>query len=170
MDLPDTATIKQLLEAGAHFGHQTGRWHPRMKNYIFTKRNGIHIIDLEKTAVMLDKVCKVDTIITNTEKEALILEASLIKRHRPKYNIILRDDKSYPLIKVTVQEEWPRVHMTRKKKRDGARYFGPYSSSSAMWTTLNLLQKIFPLRRCKGSELSSCNGMCNGQSCYRGCI
>jgi len=55
--LPDTATIKQLLEAGAHFGHQTGRWHPRMKGYIFTKRNGIHIIDLEKTAVMLDKAC-----------------------------------------------------------------------------------------------------------------
>jgi len=56
--LPDTTTIKQLLEAGAHFGHQTGRWHPRMKNYIFTKRNGIHIIDLEKTAVMLDRACE----------------------------------------------------------------------------------------------------------------
>jgi small subunit ribosomal protein S2 len=55
--LPDTATIKQLLEAGAHFGHQTGRWNPRMKDYIFTKRNGIHIIDLEKTAAMLDKAC-----------------------------------------------------------------------------------------------------------------
>ena len=55
--MPDTATIKQLLEAGAHFGHQTGRWHPRMKNYIFTKRNAIHIIDLEKTAVMLDDAC-----------------------------------------------------------------------------------------------------------------
>ncbi len=56
--MPDTATIKQLLEAGAHFGHQTGRWHPRMKNYIFTKRNGIHIIDLEKTASMMDKACQ----------------------------------------------------------------------------------------------------------------
>lgn len=55
--MPDTATIKQLLEAGAHFGHQTGRWHPRMKQYIFTKRNGIHIIDLEQTASMLDKAC-----------------------------------------------------------------------------------------------------------------
>jgi small subunit ribosomal protein S2 len=64
--LPDTATIKQLLEAGAHFGHQTGRWHPRMKNYIFTKRNGIHIIDLEKTAVMLDKACD---FIRNTVAE-----------------------------------------------------------------------------------------------------
>ena len=56
--MPDTATIKQLLEAGAHFGHQTGRWHPRMKSYIFTKRNGIHIIDLEQTATMLDKACE----------------------------------------------------------------------------------------------------------------
>jgi small subunit ribosomal protein S2 len=56
--LPDTATIKELLEAGAHFGHQTSKWHPRMKKYIFTKRNGIHIIDLEQTAVMLDKACQ----------------------------------------------------------------------------------------------------------------
>lgn len=56
--MPDTATVKQLLEAGAHFGHQTGRWNPRMKEYIFTKRNGIHIIDLEKTAVMLDRACE----------------------------------------------------------------------------------------------------------------
>ncbi|MFC1945611.1 30S ribosomal protein S2 [Chloroflexota bacterium] len=55
--MPDTASVKQLLEAGAHFGHQTGRWNPKMKNYIFTKRNGIHIIDLEKTAVLLDKAC-----------------------------------------------------------------------------------------------------------------
>jgi len=55
--LPDTTTIKQLLEAGAHFGHQTGRWHPRMKSYIFTKRNGIHIIDLEQTATKLDEAC-----------------------------------------------------------------------------------------------------------------
>lgn len=106
-----------------------------------------------KTSAMLSRVAKVDFVITNTEKEALILEASLIKRHRPKYNVILRDDKSYPLIKVTVQEEWPRVHMTRRKRRDGSRYFGPYASSSAMWSTLNLLQKIFPLRRCKGADL-----------------
>jgi len=56
--LPDTATIKELLEAGAHFGHQTSRWHPRMKKYIFTKRNGIHIIDLEQTASMLDEACE----------------------------------------------------------------------------------------------------------------
>jgi excinuclease ABC subunit C len=106
-----------------------------------------------KTAVMLTHVEKADILITRTEKEALILEASLIKRHKAKYNVILRDDKSYPLIKVTVQEEWPRVFMTRRKKNDGARYFGPYASASAMWSTLKLLSSLFPLRRCKGSHL-----------------
>jgi excinuclease ABC subunit C len=109
--------------------------------------------EYNKTAVMLDKVKKVDTIITNTEKEALILEASLIKKYKPKYNIILRDDKNYPYIKVTVQEEWPRVYMTRRKSRDKARYFGPYSSSGAMWSTLRLISTLFPLRKCKGSKL-----------------
>ena len=106
-----------------------------------------------KTAVMLNQVVKVNTIITATEKEALILEASLIKKYKPKYNIILRDDKNYPHIKVTIQEEWPRVFMTRKKLKDGARYFGPYSSVSAMWTTLKLISNLFPLRNCKGGKL-----------------
>ncbi len=109
--------------------------------------------DHNKTTVMLSHVWKVDTIITHTEKEALILEASLIKKHKPKYNIILRDDKNYPFIKVTVQDTWPRVHMTRRRSKDGARYFGPYSSSSAMWATLRLLSNLFPLRKCKGTKV-----------------
>lgn len=113
-----------------------------------------------KTTVMLEKVRKIDTIITNTEKEALILEASLIKKHKPKYNIILRDDKSYPYIKVTVQEEWPRVLMTRRKSRDKARYFGPYSSAGAMWSTLRLISSLFPLRNCKGSKLKKRDRPC----------
>ena len=113
-----------------------------------------------KTSVMLSHVVKVDTIITNTEKEALILEASLIKKHKPKYNIILRDDKNYPYIKVTVKEEWPRVLMARRKTRDKARYFGPYSSSSAMWTTLKLISALFPLRNCKGSSLKKRSRPC----------
>jgi excinuclease ABC subunit C len=111
--------------------------------------------DHNKTSVMLAQVDKVDTIITRTEKEALILEASLIKKHAPKYNIILRDDKNYPLIKVTIQEKWPRVMMARRRQKDGARYFGPYSSSSAMWSTLRLISKLFPLRRCKGKQLQT---------------
>ena len=120
----------------------------RVSSYVRHKRS-----EHSKTSVMLAKVVKVDLLVTNTEKEALILEASLIKRHRPRYNVILRDDKSYPLIKVTTQEEWPRVFMTRRKRNDKARYFGPYASSSAMWTTLKLLQTLFPLRRCKGTTL-----------------
>ncbi len=102
-----------------------------------------------KTAIMLSHVRKVETILTTTEKEALILEASLIKKHRPRYNVILRDDKNYPLIKVTIREKWPRVLVTRRRIRDGSRYFGPFASTSAMRTTLKLLFSIFPLRRCK---------------------
>lgn len=120
----------------------------RLATYIHYKG-----VEHNKTVVMLRQASKVDTILTNTEKEALILESSLIKKHRPKYNIILRDDKSYPYIKVTVEEDWPRVYMTRRKRRDNSKYFGPYSSSSAMWATLKLIGSIFPLRKCKGGIL-----------------
>lgn len=105
--------------------------------------------DWSKTAVMLSKVQRIETILTTTEKEALILEASLIKKHRPRYNVILRDDKNYPLIKVTVKDKWPRVLVTRKRIRDGNRYFGPYSSTSSMRESLKLLHTLFPLRRCR---------------------
>lgn len=126
-----------------------------------------------KTSVMLSQVVKVDTIITHTEKEALILEASLIKKHKPKYNIILRDDKNYPLIKVTLHEEWPRLMMTRRRKKDGAVYFGPFSSSSAMWSTLRLIHSIFPLRRCKGTKVKKRKRPClNHQinNCLAPCV
>lgn len=113
-----------------------------------------------KTAVMVSRVARVETILTRTEKEALILEASVIKQHRPKYNVILRDDKNYPLIKVTVNETWPRVMMTRRKVKDKSRYFGPFSSSTAMWSTIRLLQALFPLRRCKGAEVEKRSRPC----------
>jgi excinuclease ABC subunit C len=106
-----------------------------------------------KTVALLSRVHAIDTILTGTEKEALILEAAQIKKYRPRYNVILRDDKNYPLIKVTVDETWPRVVMTRQRNRDGARYFGPYVSAAAMWTVLRMLRKVFPLRRCKGREV-----------------
>jgi excinuclease ABC subunit C len=106
-----------------------------------------------KTAVMLKKAASVETILTATEKEALILEASLIKKHKPRYNIILRDDKNYPYIKVTVNEKWPRLVVSRRRRKDGARYFGPYSAASAMRETLSLVRELFPLRTCKGTSL-----------------
>ena len=125
-----------------------------------------------KPSVMLEKVDTVEIILTATEKEALILEASLIKKHRPRYNVILRDDKSYPLIKVTVKDEWPRIVITRKRKRDGNKYFGPFSSASAMHSTVQLLYTLFPLRRCKvvrprnrpclNYQIKRCTGPCVG--------
>lgn len=121
------------------------------------KRLSSYVIGLKrqspKTLLLLGKVAAVETIITNTEKEALLLEAALIKKHKPRFNITLRDDKNYPYLKVTIQEEWPRVIMSRKASRDGARYFGPYSSAGAMWQTLHFLNKSFPLRLCKKSHL-----------------
>ncbi len=115
---------------------------------------GISKNEQNKTTLMINKVAGIDTILTNTEKEALILEASLIKKYKPKYNVILRDDKNYPYIKVTIQEKWPRVFMTRRRQRDKARYFGPFSSSSAMWKTLNYLNLLYPLRRCSSKKFS----------------
>jgi len=117
----------------------------RLASYAHDK-GGAH----SKTTVMLARVAKVDMLITHTEKEALILEASLIKQHHPRYNIILRDDKNYPLIKLTVKEEWPRVFMARRRKKDGAKYFGPYADVGAMWATLKLIHRLLPLRRCHG--------------------
>jgi excinuclease ABC subunit C len=106
-----------------------------------------------KTALLVGKVAVIETILTHTEKEAFILEASLIKKHRPRFNIELKDDKSYPRIKVTLGEEWPRVFMTRRRIKDGSRYFGPYSSAGAMRNTLNIINRLFPLRRCKGKHI-----------------
>lgn len=106
-----------------------------------------------KTSLLLSRLAAVETILTRTEKEAFILEASLIKKHRPRFNIELRDDKSYPRLKVTVGEEWPRVYMTRRRARDGSRYFGPYSSAGAMHETLGIINRLFPLRRCRGSYI-----------------
>ena len=120
-----------------------------------------------KTAAMLQKAVRVETILTATEKEALILEASLIKKHRPRYNVILRDDKNYPYIKVTVNEKWPRVFVGRRRLKDGAKYFGPYSSSSAMRDTLALIRELFPLRTCKGVNLKKRARPCLNQQMGR---
>lgn len=120
-----------------------------------------------KTAAMLQKAVEVETILTATEKEALILEASLIKKHRPRYNVILRDDKNYPYIKVTVNEKWPRVFVSRRRLKDGARYFGPYSSSSSMRNSLAMIRELFPLRTCKGVSLKKRDRPCLNQQMGR---
>ncbi|MGH2456261.1 MAG: excinuclease ABC subunit UvrC, partial [Candidatus Limnocylindria bacterium] len=97
---------------------------------------------------MTQEVADVDYIVTDTVSEAFLLEGNLIKEHRPRFNIRLRDDKSYPFVKITLGEDFPRIVRTRKLARDGSRYFGPYASASSVDETLKLLRKIFPFRTC----------------------
>ena len=97
---------------------------------------------------MTAEVADVEYIVTDTVSEAFLLEGNLIKEHRPRFNIRLRDDKSYPFVKITLGEDFPRIVRTRKLVRDGSRYFGPYASASSVDETLKLLRKIFPFRTC----------------------
>lgn len=101
-----------------------------------------------KVQAMVPRIKEFEYIVTDTELEALILECNLIKKYRPKFNIMLKDDKTYPYIKVTMNEEFPRILMTRKVEKDGAKYFGPYTSGFAVKDTIDLLKKLFPIKSC----------------------
>ena len=101
-----------------------------------------------KKAQMVKQIARFEYIVTDSELEALVLECNLIKEHRPKYNTMLRDDKTYPYIKVTLGEEFPRVLFARHMKKDKSRYFGPYTSGSAVKDTIDLLNKLYGLRTC----------------------
>ena len=101
-----------------------------------------------KTRALMQQAAALETIVVPSEAHALILEANLIKEYRPRFNIALRDDKSYPYIKVTVQEPFPRVWVTRRLQNDGARYFGPYTDVGAMRRALNVVKRIFTVRSC----------------------
>ncbi|HNR12187.1 MAG TPA: excinuclease ABC subunit UvrC [Thermodesulfobacteriota bacterium] len=105
-----------------------------------------------KTLILVSKIVDVDYIVTNTEKEALILESNLIKQYQPRYNVSLKDDKSYPYIRFSVQEEYPRLCFTRQVEKDGALYFGPYVSAYAVREMLHILHRLFPLRHCEDSK------------------
>ncbi len=100
---------------------------------------------------MVSRIAYFEYIVTDSELEALVLENNLIKENRPKYNTLLKDDKTYPYVKVTLQEEYPRVLFTRKMKKDGARYFGPFKSSFAVKETIDLLCKLYKVRDCSRS-------------------
>jgi len=102
-----------------------------------------------KVTAMVARIAEFEYIVTDTELEALILECNLIKDLKPKFNILLRDDKTYPYIKITMNEDYPRVIMTRRVEKDGARYFGPYSSVFSVRETIRLIKRIFPLKSCK---------------------
>ncbi|MBS6501565.1 excinuclease ABC subunit UvrC [Clostridium tertium] len=103
----------------------------------------------EKVKVMVKNISEFEYIVTDSEMEALILECNLIKKHSPRYNIALKDDKFYPFIKITTNDDYPRVFVTRKYAKDGAKYFGPYTNGTAVYETITLINKIFPIRTCK---------------------
>lgn len=102
-----------------------------------------------KVKAMVKNIAQFEYIVTDSELEALMLECNLIKKYNPRYNILLKDDKSYPLIKITLNEDFPRVIITRRILNDGAKYFGPYTDVSAVYETCDLIKKVFPLRTCK---------------------
>ena len=104
-----------------------------------------------KTRALVARIAAIETTVTHSEAEALLLEQSLIKEHRPPYNILLRDDKSYPYIRITTSDAWPRIAFHRGQKKSGSRYFGPYPSGTAVREALSLLEKVFLLRNCQDS-------------------
>ena len=123
----------------------------------------------------MDRVEHLEYIITANEKEALILESNLIKKHTPRYNVVLRDDKRYPCLRLSLEEAFPRLQVVRRLKKDKALYFGPFSSAGKMRATIHYLQRIFPLRQCRQKELPQrsrpclyfqtgrCPGPCHGK-------
>ncbi len=120
------------------------RLRSRVRSYF-----GADIAESVKTFALMRQVADLETIVVPSEAHALILEANLIKEYRPRFNIALRDDKSYPYIKVTVQEPFPRVVVTRRLETDGARYFGPYTDVGAMRRALNVVKQLFTVRSCR---------------------
>ncbi len=103
----------------------------------------------EKTEIMVRNIADLETIVTHTELEALILESTLIKKHHPRFNIILRDDKNYPYLRLDLKAEYPRLDVVRGLKKDGALYYGPYVPAGGMWEVLSLIRRTFPLATCK---------------------
>ena len=143
----------------------------RVRQYFRNSKN-----HSEKVKAMVKNIAEFEYIVTDSEMEALILECNLIKKYSPKYNISLKDDKFYHFIKITTNEDFPRVFVTRNFARDGNKYFGPYTNGAAVYETINLIRKVFPIRTCKkaiveGGEptrtclnfhIGKCNGPCGG--------
>ena len=121
---------------------------PRVRSYFQKARGGMRL----GSAQLVERVADVETIVTGTEVEALHLEQNLVKRHRPPFNVRLRDDKSFPYIAVTVEDEYPRVMFTRERHRRGVVYFGPYANAKKVRETLDVLNRVFKFRPCEGPK------------------
>src|SRR6478672_5294329 len=171
-DTPGSYQFKDALGRVIYVG-KASSLRQRLSNYFQDPRN-LH----PRTAQMVATAESVEWIEVRNEVEALMLEWSLIKQHRPRFNIRLRDDKSYPFLAVTLDEEWPRALVMRGRKRKGVRYFGPYAHAYAIRDTLDLLLRSFPVRTCSNGKfnehqrlgrpcllfhIEKCSGPCVGE-------
>lgn len=163
MERPDLSTIP--LTPGVYlYKDESGRIIYVGKARCLRRRVASYFRDVSaltpKTVAMLRHAVTIDTLSTTTEKEALLLEASLIKKHRPRYNIVLRDDKQYVLFRIGAKHPYPRLEIVRKARRDDGRYFGPFTSASAVRETWKTIHRAFPLRRCSdrafGNRVRAC--------------
>ncbi|HAK59423.1 MAG TPA: excinuclease ABC subunit C [Nitrospiraceae bacterium] len=144
-NLPDAPGVYLMKNAKGHvlYVGKALSLKSRVRSYFQKGAKG------EKTEMMLRHVTDLETIVTHTELEALALESNLIKKHRPRYNVILRDDKNYPYLRFDTRAEYPRLEVVRRLKKDGALYYGPYVPAGGMWETLALIRRTFPLATCK---------------------
>jgi excinuclease ABC subunit C len=171
--LPDSPGVYIMKDARGHviyIGKAVSLWN-RVRSYFQKGAKG------EKTEIMVRQIADLETIVTHTELEALALEANLIKKHRPRYNIILRDDKNYPYLRFDLKSEFPRLEVVRRLKKDGALYYGPYVPAGGMWETLALIRRTFPIAPCKMEfkadkpgrpciqfQIGRCIGPCSGEA------
>src|SRR5215510_3537396 len=118
----------------------------RVRSY--WQKNITQPLEGHRIRAVIDRIADVEVTQTDTVSEALLLEANLVKRHQPRFNVRLKDDKSYPFIKVTLGDDFPRIERTRKLPNDGSRYFGPYASASSVDEAMNLIRRLFPFRTC----------------------
>src|SRR4051794_31520466 len=149
--IPDTPGSYQFKDADGRviYVGKASSLRQRLSNYFQDPRN-MH----PRTAQMVATSATVEWIEVRNEVEALMLEYNLIKQHRPRFNVRLRDDKSYPYLAVTLDEEWPRAMVMRGRKRKGVRYFGPFAHAYAIRETLDLLLRTFPIRTCSPGKFN----------------
>ena len=143
--LPERPGVYLMRDAGADVIYigKAKRLRSRVRSYFGSGRS------MEpKVRALVERVTTIEHVVTRNEAEALHLEAALVKRHQPPYNVRLKDDKHYPYLKIDVQHPWPRVTITRRVENDGARYFGPYASAGSVRSTLAVVKKLFPWRSC----------------------
>ncbi|MEW5867311.1 MAG: excinuclease ABC subunit UvrC, partial [Bacillota bacterium] len=144
-DLPDRPGVYVMRDASGRviYVGKASSLRNRVRSY-FQSPHGL----APRTQALVERISDFEYVVTDSEVEALILENNLIKRHRPRFNVRLRDDKTYPFIKITAAEEFPRVMVTRRVEQDGSRYFGPYTDVKGMRETLQFLRRLFPVRTC----------------------